>query len=94
MTYQPHPIDTSSITLPQSLLDLTEKLAEHTHDIWARQRLTDGWAFGPKRNDAKKQHPCLVSYEDLPEDERIYDRHAATETLKAIIALGYRIEKP
>jgi len=69
-------------------------LARNAHDIWARQRLADGWRFGPRRDDAKKEHPCLVPYEDLPESEKVYDRSAAMETLKAILALGYRIMKP
>jgi hypothetical protein len=34
-----------------------------------------------------------VPYEELPESERTYDRNAVMETLKAIAALGYRIEK-
>ncbi len=46
-----------------------------------------------QRDDARKEHPSLVPYEDLPESERTYDRNAVMETLKAIAALGYRIEK-
>jgi len=29
----------------------------------------------------------------LPESEKVYDRNAAMETIKAILAQGYRIEK-
>jgi retron-type reverse transcriptase len=38
------------------------------------------------------QHPDLVAYADLPETEKTYDRNAAMETLKAVLALGYRID--
>ncbi len=93
MTYEPGPIDTSSVALTEDLLQLTERLAENAHDIWARQRLREGWCYGPRRDDAKKEHPCLVPYAGLPESEKEYDRNAALETLKAIMALGYRIEK-
>ena len=93
MTYEPGPIDTSSVALTEDLLQLTERLAENAHDIWARQRLREGWRYGPRRDDAKKEHPCLVPYAGLPESEKQYDRNAALETLKAIVALGYRIEK-
>ncbi|MGD0262410.1 MAG: RyR domain-containing protein [Verrucomicrobiota bacterium] len=93
MSYRPAPIATSQITLPAGLVELTEKLAENAHDLWARQRLADGWTLGPRRDDALKQHPCLVPYAELPESEKRYDREAATGTLKAILALGYRIEK-
>ncbi len=94
MKYQPEPIDTSRVTLRKEVREVTELLARNAHDIWARQRLTDGWRFGPKRNDQKKEHPCLVPYDELPESEKEYDRNAAMETLKAILALGYRIVKP
>ena len=91
MTYQPKPIDTSSVTLPADLLALTERLAENAHDIWARQRMSEGWTYGPQRDDASKKHPDLVAYADLPESEKQYDRNAAMETLKAIVALGYEV---
>lgn len=94
LDYQPTPIDTTGITLTPDLLELTEVLARNTHDVWARQRLTSGWRFGPQRDDAAKEHPCLIPYEQLPESEKEYDRCTAMETLKAIAALGYRCEKP
>jgi hypothetical protein len=56
-------------------------------------RLSEGWIWGPKRDDAKKTHPCLVPYAELPESEKEYDRQTALETIKAILALGYRIEQ-
>lgn len=91
MPYQPQPIDTSLVKLDGGVLQLTELLAENAHDIWAVQRLKDGWKYGPRRDDAAKEHPCLVAYKDLPESEKEYDRQAAVQTLKAIVALGYRI---
>lgn len=93
MTYTPQPIDTSRVELPPEIRQLTEQLAENTHDHWAQQRLADGWTYGPQRDDAQKKHPCLVPYADLPDSEKVYDRKSAMETLKAIMALGYRIEK-
>ena len=92
-SYEPRPIDTSSVELPDHLLRLTERLAENTHDNWARLRLSQGWTWGPSRDDARKKHPCLVAYAELPESEKEYDRQTAMQALKAIIALGYRIER-
>jgi ryanodine receptor 2 len=93
MTYNPTPIETANVVLPAQLLDLTERLAEHAHDVWAGQRIADGWSYGAHRDDNSKRHPCLVPYESLPETEKQYDRLMAMQTLKAIVALGYRIEK-
>jgi RyR domain len=94
MSYQPRPIDTSQTALGPEIIELTERLAEHAHDIWSLRRLAEGWTLGPKRDDAQKRHPCLVAYSDLPESEKEYDRNAALETLKAIVALGYTIKPP
>jgi len=91
--YEPRPIDTSRVKLTDGILELTELLARNAHDIWARQRLADGWRYGPRRDDARKEHPSLVPYEELPESEKEYDRSTALETLKAMIARGYRVEK-
>lgn len=93
LTYQPGPIDTSNITLPAEIEPLIERLAEHNHDVWARQRIADGWRYGPERHDQRQEHPCLVPYDQLPDSEQQYDRQTAREVLKAILALGYRIEK-
>ena len=93
MNYQPKPIDTSKVNLPEGLSNLVERLAENAHDHWAIQRMKDGWTYGPERDDKALKNPDLVPYSDLSEDEKIYDRVTATETLKAIVALGFRIEK-
>ena len=90
-TYEPQPIPTPAIELSDDLLELTEKLAENTHDHWSSLRLEQGWMWGPKRDDTNKHHPCLVPYHELPESEKEYDRQTAIETLKAIVALGYQI---
>ena len=90
-TYTPKPIDTSDITLPNDIYDLAELLAKNTHDIWAQGRIASGWTYGEKRDDDKKQTPCLVEYEELPESEKEYDRNTSIETLKLILKLGYKI---
>lgn len=93
MNYNPKPIDTSDITLPEELLALTEQIAENVHDVWAAGRIAEGWTYGPVRDDEKKETPCLVPYSELPENEKEYDRKTATSTLKMIVAMRYRIEK-
>ena len=94
MSYRPAPIDTSAVSLSPELHALTERLAENAHDIWAAQRLADGWTFGAKRDDAAKKHPCLIPYAELPDSEKSYDRQMAMGTLKAILALGHRVVPP
>lgn len=91
--YEPKPIDTSDIILPEELLALTEKIAENVHDVWAIGRLAEGWVYGDVKDTEKKVTPLLVPYEDLPESEKDYDRKTALETLKLIVKLGYVISR-
>jgi len=91
--YKPAPRDTSGVQVPREISELTELLARNTHENWARQRMAEGWRHGPQRDDSKKEHPSLVPYDALPESEKEYDRRTAMETVKTILALGFRIEK-
>lgn len=93
MKYQPKPIDTSDIVLPEELNRLIEEMAKNVHEVWAENRMKEGWTYGKERDDVKMHHPCLVAYEDLPDSEREYDRNTAVGTLKLILKLGFRIEK-
>ena len=93
MSYNPNPIDLSDVTLDSSLESLVEALAENVHDTWAKGRIDDGWTYGPVRDDAKKHHPCLVSYGELPDSEKEYDRNTAISTLKFIVKNGYGIQR-
>ena len=89
--FTPTAIATEEVALPPELDALVERLAENNHDHWARQRIEAGWTYGPQRNDARKTHPDLVPYRDLPEGEKEYDRTSVVETLKVILMLGYQI---
>lgn len=80
-------------SIPTDLMPLLETLAENVHDTWAAGRLADGWTYGLERNDVKKQHPCLVPYDELPEEEKDYDRQTAKATISFILSKGYKIVK-
>lgn len=92
--YVPKPIDTRAVVLPSDLVELTEKLAENAHDNWSLMRIREGWSFGAVRDDATKKHPNLIAYSELTEVEKDLDRATAMESIKAILALGYEIQKP
>lgn len=91
--YHPAPLDTSDVTLSDDLVNLTEEMARNVHEVWATARISQGWQYGATRNDVEKTHPCLIPYEELPEEEKEYDRRTAVETLKLIRKLGYKIVK-
>ena len=91
--YIPQPIDTADVKLSDDVMELAELISKNTHEVWSAGRLKEGWVFGETRDDAKKQHPCLIPYEELPESEKEFDRHTSLEALKLIVKLGYHITK-
>lgn len=92
-TYNPKPIDLSDVELSEDLNELREAIAENAHDIWAVERQSQGWTYGPNRDDAKKETPCMVAYSELPESEKVFDRDMAMNTLKLVRKLGYDLIK-
>ncbi len=91
--YVPKPLDTCDVRLPEELDPLIEQLSRNVHEVWAQSRMAQGWTYGKERNDALKQHPCLIPYEELSETEKAYDRDTALGTLRFICKSGFRITK-
>lgn len=91
--YDPKPVNVDDVVLSDELLQLTERIAENVHDVWARGRISEGWIYGPEKDSRKKETPHLVPYNELPESEKDYDRNTALNTLKLVVKLGYTIDK-
>lgn len=92
-SYIPNPVDTQGVELPADLLPLVEEMAKNVHEVWAKKRMAEGWTYSPVRDDAKKETPCMVAYEDLPDNEKEYDRATSQETLKFILKVGFEITR-
>lgn len=54
-------------------LENPEATPEQSHENWMRDKLADGWKYGPEKDPAKKEHPCLVPYGQLPAQQRVKD---------------------
>lgn len=92
-TYHPKLIDLKHVDLPEGFNELRETIAENAHDMWAMERQSEGWTYGLKRDDSKLETPDMVPYGNLPESEKEYDRIMAEDTLRLLMALGYKVEK-
>ena len=46
---------------------------EDSHNNWWKQKIADGWQYGPVKDAEKKEHPCMVPYNELPIDQRVKD---------------------
>lgn len=91
--YQPQPIPLDDISLTDDFFELREAIAENAHNVWAKARMAEGWTYGPERDDEKKQHPDLIPYSALPDNEKDYDRLMAMNTIKLVKKLGFKITK-
>ena len=91
--YEPSPIGLDDVELSEDLSELQEAIAENAHEIWAKNRRDQGWSYGPERNDQKKETPDMIPYCNLPENEKLYDREMAMQTLKLVKKLGFEIVK-
>ena len=89
--YEPYPIKLDDVVLSNDLTELQEAIAENAHEIWARNRMDEGWSYGSERNDTKKETPDMQPYCNLPEGEKQYDRDMAMQTLKLVKKLGFDI---
>lgn len=92
-TFHPKLLDLKNVELPRGFDELREAIAENAHDRWALERQSEGWTYGPKRDDSKLETPDMVPHAQLPESEKEYDRIMAEYTLRFLTALGYKIEK-
>lgn len=92
-TYRPDVRKTYEVELPDELDELCERIAEHAHDVWAYERQSEGWTYGPERDDDKLLTPDMVPYSELPDSERQYDRYMAMGTLKFMYSMGYKVIK-
>ena len=46
---------------------------EQSHENWMKVKIEDGWKYGPVKDPDKKEHPCLVPYNDLPKEQKVKD---------------------
>ena len=47
--------------------------ASAQHDAWLADKERDGWKYGEIKDPAKKEHPCMVPYSQLPVEQRLKD---------------------
>ena len=49
--YTPAPLDTASVQLSEELMALAEAISKNVHEVWAQNRMNEGWTYGPVRDD-------------------------------------------
>ncbi len=44
-----------------------------SHNNWLAEKEANGWKYGEVKDPEKKEHPCMVAYEELPKEQQIKD---------------------
>ena len=57
----------------KALADGTEVPPSASHESWLKEKLANGWKYGPEKDIDKKEHPCCVPYEELPAQQKTKD---------------------
>lgn len=68
-----HETRESAVTGVEDILNGTVITPVQSHENWMKFKADHGWVFGIIKDDVRKQHPCMVPYEELPADQKIKD---------------------
>uniref|UniRef100_A0A3B4H593 Ryanodine receptor 3 n=1 Tax=Pundamilia nyererei TaxID=303518 RepID=A0A3B4H593_9CICH len=91
--FDPKPINTANIALPEKLEHFANKYAEHTHEKWSAEKVLLGWKYGDCVDEKAKTHPQLRTYKGLTEKEKDIYRWPIRESLKSMLAMGWSIDR-
>lgn len=46
---------------------------EASHESWMKQKLEEGWKYGPVKDPERKEHHCIVPFDQLPREQQAKD---------------------
>uniref|UniRef100_A0A5F8GAP9 Ryanodine receptor 1 n=1 Tax=Monodelphis domestica TaxID=13616 RepID=A0A5F8GAP9_MONDO len=67
--YKPAPLDLSHVKLTPAQTTLVDRLAENGHNVWARDRVGQGWSYSAVQDIPARRNPRLVPYQLRPDVE-------------------------
>ncbi|KAH9635656.1 hypothetical protein HF086_001447 [Spodoptera exigua] len=92
--YKPAPLDLSAVTLTPKMDELVDQLAENTHNLWARERIQQGWTYGLNEDPDMHRSPHLVPYPKVDDAIKKANRDTASETVRTLLVYGYNLDPP
>lgn len=92
--YKPAPLDLSAVVLTPKLEELVDQLAENTHNLWAKERIQQGWTYGLNEDAENLRSPHLVPYSKVDEAIKKANRDTASETVRTLLVYGYNLDPP
>jgi hypothetical protein len=70
-----------------------EILAELEHQRWLQEKETAGWQYAPETRETEKLHSAMMSWDELPEDEKQKDREMVRSIPRILAKAGYAVLK-
>uniref|UniRef100_A0A8C0H668 B30.2/SPRY domain-containing protein n=1 Tax=Chelonoidis abingdonii TaxID=106734 RepID=A0A8C0H668_CHEAB len=92
--YKPAPMDLSFIKLTPSQEAMVDKLAENAHNVWARDRIRQGWTYGIQQDVKNRRNPRLVPYALLDDRTKKSNKDSLREAVRTLLGYGYNLEAP
>ena len=92
--YKPAPLDLSAIELSPKMEELVDLLAENTHNLWAKERIGQGWTYGLNEDSERRRSPHLLPYVYVDEAIKVANRNTASETVRTLLVYGYVLDPP
>ncbi|OQV13146.1 Ryanodine receptor [Hypsibius exemplaris] len=86
--YKPVPFDLSAVQLTREVEDLIDALAANLHEIWAKNRIDEGWKYGNSEDNSCKRSPNLVPYDKIDWTTKKANRDSVQTIVKSLLAFG------
>ena len=55
------------------IFDNPEAPVSANHESWMKEKEENGWVYGHVKDPEKKEHPCMVPFDQLPESQQFKD---------------------
>jgi hypothetical protein len=62
-----------------------------SHEAWMREKLENGWTWGPVKDEVAHTHPCIMDFAKLPPEQRAKDYLFHAVAINTATALGLRL---
>ncbi|XP_022619295.1 ryanodine receptor 2-like isoform X4 [Seriola dumerili] len=90
--YRPAPVDLSHVFLSPAHEEVVNLLAENDHNVWARERIKQGWTYAAQQDVKAKRSPYLVPCSFLDERSRRAGKESVRDAVCTLLAYGYSLE--
>ena len=70
-----------------------EKMVCFEHNLWRQAKEADGWIYGERRDESKRTHPDLISWDDLSEGEREKNLAVVRQIPALLARVGFQIDR-